>query len=71
MGDSLATFFVLSSLLAYACFRQSHKPAWASRSYWLALLLFPLGILSKETGFVLGWLAVLLTDFFSCFQKQR
>jgi tetratricopeptide (TPR) repeat protein len=62
MGDSLATFFVLSSLLLYACFRQSRKPAWASRSYWLSLLLLPLAILSKETGFVLVGLLP-LTDF--------
>ena len=53
MGDSLATFFVLSGLLSYTFFRQSLKPAWASPFYWLSLLIFPLGILSKETGFVL------------------
>jgi len=62
MGDSLATFFVLSSLLLYTRFRQSPKPAWGSRSYWAALLLFPLGLLSKETGFVLIGLLP-LTDF--------
>jgi hypothetical protein len=53
MGDALAAFFVLSSLLLYTRFRQSKKPAWATRSYWGALLLFPLALLSKETGFVL------------------
>jgi protein O-mannosyl-transferase len=62
MGDSLAAFFVLSSVLSYARFRQSQKPAWASRSYWLALLLYPLALLSKETGFVLVGLLP-LTDF--------
>jgi len=62
MGDSLATFILLSSLLAFTCFRQSHKPAWASPHYWIALLLFPLAILSKETGFVLAGLLP-LTDF--------
>ena len=62
MGDSLATLFVLSSLLLYARFRQSQKPAWDSRPYWAALLLFPLGLLSKETGFVLVGLLP-LTDF--------
>ena len=62
MGDSLAAFILLSSLLLYTRFRQSQKPAWSSRSYWLALLLFPLGLLSKETGFVLVGLLP-LTDF--------
>jgi len=62
MGDSLATIFVLSSLLAYTRFRQSSKPAWASRSYWLSLLLLGLGLLSKETAFVLIGLLP-LTDF--------
>jgi len=62
MGDSLATFIVLSSLLLYARFRQSQKPAWASRSYWGSLMLFPLALLSKETGFVLVGLLP-LTDF--------
>ncbi len=62
MGDSLATFILLSSLLLYTRFRQSQKPAWASRSYWAALLLFPLGLLSKETGFVIVGLLP-LTDF--------
>ena len=62
MGDALATFFLLSSLLLFTRFRQSQKPAWASRSYWAALLLFPLSVLSKETGFVLVGLLP-LTDF--------
>ncbi len=62
MGDSLATTFVLSALLLYTRFRQSKKPAWISRSYWASLLVFPLGILSKETGFVLVGLLP-LTDF--------
>ena len=62
MGDSLAAFFVLSSLLLYARFRQSQKPAWGSPAYWAALLLLPLGLLSKETGFVLVGLLP-LTDF--------
>ncbi len=62
MGDSLATFMLLSSLLLYTRFRQSPKPAWRSRSYWAALTLFPLAMLSKETGFVLVGLLP-LTDF--------
>ena len=62
MGDSLAAFFVLSSLLLYARFRQSLKPAWGSCPYWAALLLFLLGLLSKETGFMLAGLLPLM-DF--------
>jgi len=62
MGDSLATLILLSSLLLYTRFRQSQKPAWCSCSYWLALALFPLGMLSKETCFVLVGLLP-LTDF--------
>jgi protein O-mannosyl-transferase len=62
MGDSLATFMVLSSLLLYTRFRRSLKPAWATRSYWASLLLFPLALISKETGFVLVGLLP-LTDF--------
>jgi tetratricopeptide (TPR) repeat protein len=61
-GDSQATFFVISSLLLYTRFRQSQQPAYASRAYWGSLLLFPLGILSKETGFVLVGLLPLM-DF--------
>ena len=62
MGDSLTTFILLSGLLLYARFRQSQKPAWGSGSYWAALLLFPLALLSKETGFVLVGLLPLM-DF--------
>jgi len=61
MGDSLATVFVLSSLLSYASFRQSKITAWQSPGYWAALWLYPLAILSKETGFVLVGL-IALTD---------
>jgi protein O-mannosyl-transferase len=53
LGDSLATFFVLSSLLLYARFRQANKPAYLSRNYVFSLLCFPLAVMSKETGFVL------------------
>ncbi len=60
LGDSLATFFVLSSLLLFTRFRQSSlstggagKAAFASRNYYFSLLFFPLAVMSKETGFVL------------------
>ncbi len=53
LGDPLATFFVLSSLLLFTRFRQSAKPAFASRNFYFALLCYPLALISKETGFVL------------------
>jgi protein O-mannosyl-transferase len=62
LGDSLATFILLSSLLLYTRFRQSQKPAWDSNPYWASLLLYLLAMLSKETGFVLVGLLP-LTDF--------
>jgi tetratricopeptide (TPR) repeat protein len=62
MGDSLASLLVLSSLLLYAHFRQSKQSALWSRSYYASLLLFPLAVMSKETGFVLAGLIPLM-DF--------
>lgn len=62
LGDSLATFFVLSSLLLFVRFRQSNKPAYLSRNYFFSMLCFPLALLSKETGIVLAGLLP-LTDF--------
>ena len=53
LGDSLATFFVLSGLLLFTRFRQSLKPAYLSRNFFFSLLCFTLALLSKETGFVL------------------
>ena len=69
LGDSLSTFFVLSSLLLFARFRRSCKPAFLSRNYYFAFLCFPLAIMSKETGFVLCAL-VTLVDFL-IFQANR
>ena len=60
LGDSLAAFFVLSSLLLFVRFRQSQKPAYASRNYYFSLLFFPLAVMSKETGFVLCGLLPML-----------
>lgn len=52
LGDSLATFFVLSCLLLFARFRQGGKPSVTSRNFWFSLLCYPMAIMSKETGFV-------------------
>jgi len=62
MGDALASLLVLSSLLCYARFRQSPKPAYISPSYYASLLFFPLAVMAKETGFVLAGLLPLM-DF--------
>ncbi len=62
LGDSAGTFFVLSSLLLFARFRQSAKPAHLSRNYAFSFLCFPLALMSKETGFVLVALLPLM-DF--------
>ena len=69
LGDSLASLLVLSSLLSYAHFRQSKNPAFRSRSYYASLLLFPLAVMSKETGFVLAGLLPLMD--FLLLQKHR
>ncbi len=62
LGDSTATFFVLSSLLLFVRFRQSAKPAYLSRNYLFSFFCFPFALMSKETGFVLAALLPLM-DF--------
>ncbi|MFH0754631.1 MAG: tetratricopeptide repeat protein [Candidatus Omnitrophota bacterium] len=63
MGDSLATLFIMGGLYAYTLFRQSNQNASRSSLWWIALLMYPLALLSKETGILLvAFLA--LTDFF-------
>lgn len=52
-GDSLATLCVLFSLIAYARFRQQGQHPLLSRSYYVSLLMFPIAVMSKETGFIL------------------
>jgi len=69
MGDSLASLLVLSSLLLYTRFRQSQKPAYASRSYYASLFLFVLAVMSKETGFILAGLLPLM-DFLLLQEKK-
>ncbi len=50
MGDALATFFVLAGIYGYARFREGRKP---TRWYAMALAMYPLALLSKETGILL------------------
>lgn len=60
LGDSLAISMVLLSLICYIRFRQSQTPALLSRPFWFSLFFYPLALMSKETGFVLVGLIVLL-----------
>ncbi len=63
LGDPLATAFVLGGLYAWTLFRSSGQSAPASRHWWIALLMYPLALLSKETGILLVAF-IGLTDFF-------
>jgi len=62
LGDPLASIFIFSGLILYVRFRQSKVNALLSRSYYMSILMLPLGLMSKETGFVLAAL-VPFTDF--------
>ncbi|NTV30307.1 MAG: hypothetical protein HGA80_09525, partial [Candidatus Omnitrophica bacterium] len=50
LGDSLANCFVFVGLILFARFRASGLAAPRSPDWWLALLAYPLALLSKETG---------------------
>ena len=63
MGDSLATTLVLTGVYFYIKFRRSHQSAIKSPDWWIALIMSPLALLSKETGILLiAFIA--LADFF-------
>ncbi|MBI3314816.1 MAG: tetratricopeptide repeat protein [Candidatus Omnitrophica bacterium] len=62
LGDPLTSIFIFSGLILYVRSRQSKINALLSPPYYLGLLMLPLGIMSKETGFVLAAL-VPFTDF--------
>ena len=63
MGDSLATILVLAGIYFYARSRRSGKPFVQSHFWWLALAMYPLALLSKETGILLVAF-IALTDYF-------
>jgi tetratricopeptide (TPR) repeat protein len=63
MGDSLATTLVFSGIYFYAQYRRSGISAVKSISWWLALTMYPLALLSKETGILLIAF-IMLTDIF-------
>jgi uncharacterized protein HemY len=54
MGDSLADVFIFLSLYFYARFRRERRPAPLSRHWWFALGMYPLALLSKETGILIA-----------------
>ncbi len=65
LGDSLSVFFLFSALILYWKSRQREKNFFP---YGLSLLCYILGLLSKETGFILPGL-IFLVEFF-CITPQ-
>ncbi|MBF0569264.1 MAG: tetratricopeptide repeat protein [Candidatus Omnitrophica bacterium] len=59
LGDPLAAIFVFWGLVFFLRFRLSGKSMLASRNWWLALLFYPLALLSKETGILFVAFAIL------------
>lgn len=53
LGDSLSVFFIFSSIYFYLRYRLSNTSAVFSRFYYFSVLLFPLALLSKESGILL------------------
>jgi hypothetical protein len=53
MGDSLATLFVLVGIYFYAQFRKGAPKRPPLHNYFIALAMYPLALLSKETGILL------------------
>ena len=64
MGDSLATLFILAGIYFYAQFRRTGISAVKSRAWWIALAMYPLALLSKETGILLVAFIALADLFF-------
>lgn len=53
LGDSLSVFFMFSSIYLYLKYRLSQKPAAVSPLYYASIAMFPLALLSKESGILL------------------
>ncbi len=53
LGDSLSVFFMFTSIYFYLKYRLSQKPAPVSRFYYASIAMFPLALLSKESGILL------------------
>lgn len=53
LGDSLSVFFMFVSLLLYLKFRLSNTKASHCPYYYIALAMYPLALLSKESGILL------------------
>jgi len=73
VSDSLATFFVLLSLIFYTRFRLGPGKKLKNIFYYSgALLLYPLGLMSKETAFMLpGYLFLVELAMGKAALKQR
>ncbi len=63
MGDSLATMLVFAGIFFYAKFRREGQRRASLQYYFLALAMYPLALLSKETGILLVAF-IALADFF-------
>ena len=53
LGDSLSVFFIFASIYLYLKYRLSKQSALMSRFYYLSVALFPMALLSKESGILL------------------
>lgn len=53
LGDSLSVFFIFASIYLYLKYRLSKKPALKSLSFYMSIAMFPLALLSKESGILL------------------
>ena len=53
LGDSLSVFFMFASLYLYITYRLSKTNAALCRNYFFSIILFPLALLSKESGILL------------------
>lgn len=53
LGDSLSVFFMFLSIYLYLKYRLSKQNALTSHFYYVSVALFPLALLSKESGILL------------------
>ena len=63
LGDSLSVFFMLAGLNLYLKSRLHALPSYQTHSFWLAVGLFPLALMSKETAIILPAFIVLTEVF--------
>ncbi|MBI2268384.1 MAG: tetratricopeptide repeat protein [Candidatus Blackburnbacteria bacterium] len=68
-SDPLSSIFVFLAIIFYLRFRRSGKPFFSSRSYWVALLIYPILLMTRETTIILIAQLALVDFVFLC-QKQ-